>query len=151
VYSAEDHTRYYRMDYIRFYHLRSYDRINAPLGFIKEAETNSTVKFHEAQIALSRQWVAGDLLTTQKEVVVVIPQDEPPQPGDKPVTTKTERVPIPVDDNAAREVVERFEDGAKTLRSDADVADTVAQHMLSDRTSLLEEAWLGTQEEELNA
>lgn len=158
----------FRMDYIRFYHLRSYDRINAPegiscsfyfdfmfiqynLGFIKQMEQNSGVKFHEAQVALSRQWVAGDSLTTQKEIVVVIPQEEHLLPAGKPQGAATEKIPIPVDDQAARRVVARFEAGATNLRSDDVVSDTVSQHMLADRTSLFDEAWLGTEQEELNA
>ncbi|KAF9557909.1 phospholipase D/nuclease [Agrocybe pediades] len=142
---------YEPMDYIRFYHLRSYDRINAPLGFIRQMEERSGVKFHEAQIALARQWVSGDDHTTQKDVVVVIPEEDSLVPSDKPKTQRTETVPIPTDDNAAREVVARFERGAEGLRSDEAVADTVAQHMLADKTSLLDEKWLGSEEEELNA
>jgi len=121
------------------------------LGFIKQMEQNSGVKFHEAQVALSRQWVAGDTLTTQKEIVVVIPQEESLLPADKPQGAATEKVPIPVDDAAARQVVEKFEAGARNLRSDENVSDTVSQHMLADKTSLFDEAWLGTEEEELNA
>ncbi|KDR66935.1 hypothetical protein GALMADRAFT_258822 [Galerina marginata CBS 339.88] len=139
------------MDYLRFYHLRSYDRLNAPKGFIRQMEDNSGVKFHEAQVALSRQWVAGDELTTQKEIILVIPQEESLVPADKSKAQTTEKVPIPVDDNAAREVVERFQNGASNLRSDEPVADTVSQHMLADKTSLFDEEWLGTEEEELNA
>jgi len=114
-------------------------------------EERSGVKFHEAQIALARQWVSGDEHTTQKDVVVVIPEEESLVPADKSKGQKTETVPIPTDDNAAREVVARFERGAADLRSDEPVADTVSQHMLADKTSLLEEKWLGTEEEELNA
>jgi len=112
-------------------------------------EQNSGVTFHEAQVALSRQWVADDTLTTQKEVVIVIPQEESLLPAGSPAVT--EKVPIPVDDVAARQVVERFERGAINVRSDENVSDTVSQHMLADKTSLFDEAWLGTEEEELNA
>jgi phospholipase D1/2 len=141
------------MDYIRFYHLRAYDRINAPIGFIKQMEEISNVKFSQAQVALARQWVAGDELTTQKEITLVVPQEESMVPADKSKgkAELTEKVPIPADDNAAREVVERFESGANNLRSDEPVADTVAQHMLADKTSLFDEVWLGSEEEELNA
>ncbi|CAA7264463.1 unnamed protein product [Cyclocybe aegerita] len=149
IYEAIRKAGYEPMDYIRFYHLRSYDRINAPKGFIQQMERNSGVTFHEAQVALSRQWVAGDQLTTQKEIILSIPQEEGLVPADKPPVT--EKVPIPVDDNAAREVVARFERGAQGLRSDDQVSDTVSQHMLDDRTSLFDETWLGTEEEELNA
>jgi len=64
---------------------------------------------------------------------------------------KTIKVPIPVDSEAARQVVVNFQNGALGVRSDDPVADNVAQHRLDDKTSLLEEKWLGTEEEELNA
>jgi len=56
-----------------------------------------------------------------------------------------------VDGEAARRVVTNFQNGAFGVRSDDPVADTVAQHRLQDNTSLLQEKWLGTEEEELNA
>ena len=125
-------------------------------GFIKQMERNSSVKFSEAQVALARQWVAGDLLTTQREIVLSLPREEEGletttekgKEKDKPTTFK---VPIPVDDEAARRVVINFQNGAQGLRSDDPVADSVAQHRLQDKTSLLDEKWLGTEEEELNA
>lgn len=47
-----------RSDYIRFYHLRSYDRINGPYNsFIKKMEEKSGVTFHQAQVALARKWI----------------------------------------------------------------------------------------------
>ncbi|KAH7100350.1 phospholipase D/nuclease [Auriculariales sp. MPI-PUGE-AT-0066] len=46
------------LDYIRFFHLRSYDRINAPYPtFVQQMEERSGVSFHQAQIALARRWV----------------------------------------------------------------------------------------------
>lgn len=115
-------------------------------------EQNSQVKFYEAQIALSREWVAGDDLTTQKQVVVVIPQEDSLVPADqKKKEQATVKVDIPVNDEAARETVERFEKGAVGVRSDDAVSDTVSQHMLADKNSLFDEAWLGTEEEELDA
>lgn len=121
-------------------------------------EQNSGVRFSEAQVALARQWVAGDVLTTQKEVTISVPRGEEglvitgttdkEKDKNKPATLK---VPIPVDDQAARHVVEKFQNGAYGVRSDDAVADNVVQHMLRDSTSLLQEKWLGTEEEELNA
>lgn len=64
---------------------------------------------------------------------------------------KIESIRIPPTEEEARQIVKRFEHGADTLRGDEDVADSVAQHMLHDRTSLLEEKWLGSEEEELQA
>jgi phospholipase D1/2 len=123
-------------------------------GFIKQMERNSSVKFSEAQVALARQWVAGDMLTTQKEIILSLPREEEgletnTEKGKE--KDKTIKVPIPVDDEAARHVVINFQNGAQGVRSDESVADNVAQHRLQDKTSLLDEKWLGTEEEELNA
>ena len=114
-------------------------------------EQNSNVKFSEAQVALARQWVGGDELTLQKEVTLVVPQEESLVPADKSKPQATEKVPIPADENAARQVIETFQSGADNLRSDDPVSDNVAQHMLADKTSLFDEQWLGTPEEELKA
>ncbi|KAF8057468.1 hypothetical protein FPV67DRAFT_564190 [Lyophyllum atratum] len=144
---------YEPMDYIRFYHLRSYDRINAPLAsFINKMEENSGVTFHQAQVALARQWIGQDPESAQKEVTLTIPTatTEGLVVSDK-TPPKTETVPIPESADEAAEVVRKFEAGAEGLRGDEEVSDTVAQHMLSDRTGLGEERWLGTEEEELNA
>ncbi|KAG6828047.1 hypothetical protein H0H92_009547 [Tricholoma furcatifolium] len=127
--------------------------INAPMGsFIKKMEANSGVTFHQAQVALARQWIGMDPENTQTEVTLSIP--EPTKEGlvlsDK-TPTRTETVPIPQSTEEARAIVERFESGALGIRGDEDVSDTVAQHMLCDRTSLQEELWLGTEEEELEA
>jgi phospholipase D1/2 len=115
-------------------------------------EANSGVKFHEAQVALARQWIGQDPTSDQKEVTLSLPQatKEGLVVSDK-TPAKTETVPIPESADAARKVVERFERGSDAIRGDEDVADSVAQHMLHDRTSLLEEKWLGSPEEELNA
>ncbi|KAK7028554.1 phospholipase [Favolaschia claudopus] len=144
---------YEPMDYIRFYHLRSYDRINAPLSsYIQKIENKSGVKYLQAQVALARQWIGTDLAGDQKEVTLQVPvattegivvsDKNPPKP---------ESYPIPESADAAREIIERFEAAAKSIRGDEPVADNVAQHMLSDRTSLLEEQWLGTEQEELDS
>jgi phospholipase D1/2 len=122
-------------------------------------ERNSSVKFSEAQVALARQWVAGDMLTTQREIVLSLPREEEgletsnttEKGKEKDSKVTTFKVPIPVDSEAARHVVMNFQNGARGLRSDDPVADNVAQHRLQDHTSLLEEKWLGTEEEELNA
>lgn len=152
IYEAIRAAGYEPMDYIRFYHLRAYDRINAPKGFINQMEQNSGVSFNQAQVALAREWVAGDDLTTQTDIIVTIPQQEEGLVNTNTKSqAKTEKVPIPTNDQEARETVARFERGAQGLRSDESVSDSVVQHMLADKTSLLDEVWLGTEEEELNA
>ncbi|KAF6747521.1 phospholipase D [Ephemerocybe angulata] len=149
---------YEPMDFIRFYHLRAYDRINSPAGFIKQIEDNSNVKFHEAQVAHARQYMSGDQYTyyaedeAYKVVTVTIPQEttEGIVESDKSAP-KVEAVPVPKTDEEAKAIVEKFEHGADNLRRDADVSDSVAQHLLDDTTTLLDEQWLGTPDEELNA
>lgn len=124
-------------------------------SLIAKMEAASNVKFHEAQIALARQWVgdqadAGDWPI--KEVFVKLPQ--PSGEGiveTKQTNAKQDKVQLPDSEEDARQTIARFESGAADLRSDEPVADTVSQHMLNDNTSLLDEKWLGTEEEERDA
>ncbi|THH27911.1 hypothetical protein EUX98_g6279 [Antrodiella citrinella] len=147
-------------DYIRFYHLRAYDRINAPYNsFIKQMEDYSGVKFQEAQVALARQWVGKlDGPDTPQDVTVVYPSDAAyndkavlqgsSEKKENKVEPKKETFKLPATEDEARDVIVQFESGARNLRSDEPVSDNVVQHMLNDRTSLLEEKWLGTDDEE---
>lgn len=120
-------------------------------------ELNSGVKFHEAQVALARQWISGDTLTEQKEVTLTLP---PPSTGegivisDKTPAKTTETIKIPETEEEAQRIVARFERGADSIRGDEDVADNVAQHMLRDGSGtqgLAAERWLGSEEEEVAA
>jgi hypothetical protein len=150
--------RIYRMDYIRFYHLRAYDRIHAPYqSLIKKMTDNSGVRFHEAMVALSRQWIGeavpeeGQKIPT--EVTVSLP--EPTSAGivvsNNATEVKKETVRIPATEDEARQIIERFEHGAADFHEEREVADNVAQHMLEDHTALNQEKWMGTEEEELQA
>ncbi|KAI0804784.1 phospholipase D [Irpex lacteus] len=147
---------YEPLDYIRFYHLRAYDRINAPYqSYISRMEENSGVKFQQALVALARQWVgkAPDGDADQTSVTIVVP-DETNAGATLEGTKnqlKTETYPLPRSVEEARDIIERFQHGADDLRSDEDVSDNVVQHMLNDRTTLSDEKWLGTEEEERNA
>jgi phospholipase D1/2 len=119
-------------------------------------EANSGVKFREAQIALARQWI-GDQSDAGGEppiTEVFVKLAQPTAEGiveTKATETKVEKVPVPESEEKARETIERFEHGADSVRSDEEVADTVSQHMLADRTGLLDEKWLGTEQEERDA
>ncbi|KAG8819161.1 hypothetical protein FRC17_010583 [Serendipita sp. 399] len=139
-------------DYIRFYHLRSYDRINAPWPtFIKHMEEQSGVTFHQAQVALAKQWIGvseiwqQDTVSIKQPVVtkegIVVPENE----------TETEEIPLPATVEEATATIEKFQNGAKGLRDDRQVSDSVAHHALINDTRLLDEKWLGTEEEELAA
>ncbi|EKM50988.1 uncharacterized protein PHACADRAFT_151417 [Phanerochaete carnosa HHB-10118-sp] len=157
IYEEIRRAGYEPMDYIRFYHLRAYDRINAPYpSFIKKMEEASGVKFQQAMVALARQWVgqSEDGAPQQQSVTIVLPDEtlgsSASVEGNKNAL-KSETYPLPQSAAEAREIIERFEHGADGLRSDEDVSDNVVQHMLSDKTNLLDEKWLGSEEEEKNA
>lgn len=116
-------------------------------------EQVSGVTFHEAQIALARQWVGKNYFgkDVPHEVYVKIPQES--KAGltvEDESSMKKDKVPLPQSVEAARQVIARFETGARNLRSDDAVADSVSHHALQGRRSLLDEPWLGTEEEELN-
>jgi len=143
------------MDYIRFYHLRAYDRINAPINtFIKQMEETSNTTFHQAQIAQARLWIGDDGFWHQEKVQIKAPE---PNAGldqggmgvtekGKEVQKTVEAVDMPATTDEAREIVKRFEAGA--ARGDEGVADTVGQHAFMDGTGLKDERWLGTEQEE---
>ncbi len=114
-------------------------------------EDQSGVKFHEAQVAMAREWIGNPFegVSTQQTVSIKVPEENVEGAViTKDTKTKSEDVPLPQSDEEARLVVKRFEEGANGLRGDEDVSDIVSQHMLSDKTSLLEETWLGTEDEE---
>jgi phospholipase D1/2 len=160
-------------DYIRFYHLRVFDRLNAPIGghssfsldhtshvrikgtLIAQMEEKSGVKFGQAQAALARQWV-GDSADRDMPSEMTIKLPEPTSEGivlSEKTEVKTEKYPLPVSLNEAVTMIERFEYSATALvgtRYSA-VADTVGQHALQDETRLVDEQWLGSKEEELNS
>ncbi|KIL00158.1 hypothetical protein PAXRUDRAFT_821948 [Paxillus rubicundulus Ve08.2h10] len=146
---------YEPLDYIRFFHLRSYDRINAPLKtLIAQMEQNSGVTFHEAQIAQARQWLGRNHLgqDVPREVFVKIPQEttEGLVVSDQ-TPMKQEKIPLPESYDAARQIVAQFESGSDAIRGDEMVADSVSQHALQDETDLRDELWMGSEAEELNS
>ncbi|KAF8802982.1 phospholipase D/nuclease [Phlegmacium glaucopus] len=152
-------SKYEPTDYIRFYHLRTYDRINAPKGIIEMVEKNSGVTFPEAQVSLARQWAAGDTITVQKEVVLGVPQKEDvfwfgkddEKVNDEKQKPATITAPIPEDEQAAVQVLQAFQNGSYGLQGNQAISDSVAQHRLSTNSSLLDEPWLGSEQEELDS
>ncbi|KAH9974594.1 hypothetical protein BGW80DRAFT_1436752 [Lactifluus volemus] len=141
-------------DYIRFYNLRVYDRIPAPMNtLIAPTETKSGVKFGQAQAALARQWVYdsvdGEHMPT--EVTIKIPSEG--LSLTEKTAVKTEKYRIPASHDEAVAIIEKFEHGASALGGTkyAAVSATVGQHALQVETRLADEQWFGTKEEELDA
>ncbi|KDQ10873.1 hypothetical protein BOTBODRAFT_35827 [Botryobasidium botryosum FD-172 SS1] len=137
------------MDYLRFYHLRTYDRINGPPSLIQQMEKRSGVKFHEAQVALSREWLGPSEINHgrwhQEKVSVKIPQETAALGGD-PGKATVESFDFPPTVEKAREIIAKFEKGAP--RDDKIVSDNVGHHAQMNQTGLLSERWLGSSEEE---
>ncbi|CAE6488459.1 unnamed protein product [Rhizoctonia solani] len=154
IYEEIRRAGYEPRDYIRFYHLRTYDRINSPASFIREMEQNSNVTFHQAQVAQARLWIGDDGYWHQEKVEI-----RAPEPGagmdnsglgvtekGKEAQKTVEAVSMPATAQEAEEIIARFQNGA--TRRDEAVADTVGQHSLMDRTKLADEQWLGSEQEE---
>lgn len=122
---------------------------------MKNIEERSGIKFHELNVALARLWIGhGEGPEDPKQVSVSIPTGkalaEQSTSGKKP-EMKTETYPLPATIDEAKEMIDRWRRAAHELRSDERVSDNVVQHMLRDSTSLEDEQWLGTEEEELQA
>ncbi|PVG02432.1 phospholipase D/nuclease [Serendipita vermifera] len=117
-------------DYVRFFHLRSYDRINAPWpSFIQEIEQN---RWTQAKVVIKQPDSTREDLVEEKELNV--------EPVDCPDTVEE-----------ALEIIKKFEAGVIRARDDFRVSDSIAYRALTNETSLLEEKWLGTDEEEYNS
>ncbi|KAF9076259.1 hypothetical protein BDP27DRAFT_1398485 [Rhodocollybia butyracea] len=150
IYEVVRKAGYEPMEYIRFYHLRAYDRINAPQpSYLERIQEQSGTSFHQAQVALARQWLgdSGPAKVTIKSPEVskegvVITEKTP---------VKEEAIDVPATEEEAREIIAKYERAAEAVRGDEKVADNVVQHMLEDKTDLLQEKWLGSEQEELDA
>ncbi|CDZ98423.1 Phospholipase D1 [Phaffia rhodozyma] len=141
-------------EYIRWYNLRCYDRINAPKSYLEKMEKDSGVSYFEAQIALAKIWVGSDDIGDKQtdEVNIKIPMDESGEvdqleSADTGKTVQGVKMPKTVEE--AQAVIDRFEKAAPY--NDDQVEDNVGQHALNSKDGLLSTSWTGTQEEELEA
>jgi phospholipase D1/2 len=121
-------------------------------SYIQKAEEISGVKFLQAQVALAKQWV-GDTPTggqkhEQKTAAIKVPQPSTEGVTQSQESQKIEEVPLPATEAEAKDIIARFEAGAKQLRGDDQVADNIGQHAMLDKTNLMDEQWLGTEQEE---
>ncbi|WWD04171.1 hypothetical protein V865_002237 [Kwoniella europaea PYCC6329] len=138
------------MQYISFWNLRSYDRINNPKAAIKRMEERSGISFHEAQVALAKVYVGSEDVAGGQDETVNIEQphdqtDGVDQINKKDTVQKAIKLPKTIDE--AKQIIERFQNGRSN--DDKHVSDNVGQHALQDTTSLVDEQWDGTEEEEL--
>jgi len=113
-------------------------------------EQKSGVTFHQAQIALARQWLGTPDVWVQSTVAIKMPDPTTEGIVIEKTKTKVEEMEYPKTEEDARQIIEKFEAGAIGERSDDSVSDSVAHHALMDKTGLQQEKWLGSEQEELN-
>ncbi|EJT48644.1 hypothetical protein A1Q1_02371 [Trichosporon asahii var. asahii CBS 2479] len=140
-------------EYISFWNLRSYDRINAAESVIKAQEEASGVKFHEAQVAMARLYVgeAGDQVDEDEYVYIEKPHDQATAAAEtNKKKTAREAVKIPRTMAEARDIIDRFE--AAGAPQGKPTEDNICQHALrTEGQTLLDEPWNGTEQEERDA
>ncbi|KAJ3852821.1 phospholipase D [Lentinula lateritia] len=140
------------MDYIRFCHLRAYNRINAP--------QHSGVSLHQAQVALVRQWLGSQVTSATDsgpiKVTITVTIKSPQVTKEGVIITekmplKEEAVAVSdTEEEEAKQIIRRFERAAEAVRGDEDVSNNVVQHMLSDKTGLEQYKSLGMGSANLN-
>ncbi|KAI9633008.1 uncharacterized protein MKK02DRAFT_40389 [Dioszegia hungarica] len=139
-------------DYITFWNLRSYDRINNPKTLIKEMEKKSGVSFHQAQVALAKVYVgADDVKGGGDHEVVNIEQPHDSATGADQIGKKDtveKAVPLPATLEEAEELIKRFQAGGGNV--DPKVSDNICQHALQTGKKPIDEHWDGTEQEELD-
>lgn len=136
-------------DYVRWYHLRSYDRINGPYEtFIKEMEEKTGVTFHQAQVALARKWIGKVDPNWGKDETIAVNAPKPTKDGivEEGKASNIDPVKVPETEQEADDILRKFE--AAATRRDDEVSDSVGHHAMKDTTRLQDERWLGNEQEE---
>lgn len=164
-------------EYISFYNLRGYDRINCDKAMIQEMEQKSGVTYHEAQgkfkdtfvalvahsplqsepapVAVARVFLGDQGFAGAKgKVRIHHPLDgntdvQGKADGSSKKGAREEAVSLPQTEDEARELIRRFEEAAP--RSDAEVKDSIASNILAGVGSTKDEVWRGSEEDEKNA
>ncbi|KAL1408303.1 hypothetical protein Q8F55_005109 [Vanrija albida] len=140
-------------DYITFWNLRSFDRINSPAETIKQMEEKSGVTFHEAQVALSRVYVGDPGEDADDDAVVFIEKSHDQlTKGDntnKKGKTAQDAVPLPKTVQDAKDIIHKFE--AAAVNAIAEVPDNICQDALKSGVHVKAEGWAGSEQEELDS
>lgn len=131
-----------------FYNLRSFDRL--PLASARQAEENSGISYHAAQVAAARVYL-GEEGAAKQRIAIKVPAT-PESMLDKDGKTKTvavEEVDMPASIEEAEDIIRRYGEGVP--EESLDVRDSVASCFLHGQPDLREEPWNGTEEEEKRA
>lgn len=138
-------------------------RINGPPSLVSEMQKRSGITYDQAEVALTREWLGRDNETTGERIpdTIAVKAPSAAQSHSLPLSIfgmgpkandhkdSTNEVKVPKTYGEAKDIVTRFENGAP--RKDDMVADTVSQHLQNDITSLSQEQWMGSEQEEVDA
>lgn len=138
-------------EYISFWNLRSFDRINTPWDIIKGMEERSGVTFHEAQVALARINIGerGDIADEDDVVYIEKAHNQKTESDDTNKQGKTAQaaIPLPKTVEEAKAIIERFE--AAAPQDDCLISDNICQNAHMSGRSVADEPWRGAEAEEL--
>jgi len=146
-------------DYIRFYHLRSYDRIANDPDYLERKAKEAGIDYDTAAAALGRVALGPDAykkeLELNKEVHFTLAKaggEAETFDTDKEQKTRksADEVVIQMPDgyDEAWEQIHKFEKAAKR---DIEIKDSVAHHAMKWAGSLLDEPWGGSEDSERSA
>ncbi|GAA6040745.1 hypothetical protein JCM8097_003276 [Rhodosporidiobolus ruineniae] len=146
-------------DYVEFYNLRSYDRLNNDPDRLRKMAERSGISFEQAQAALARVYLGKDALESEldknKEVTFVVPREggevdslDAKEASKAENANPTIKLPLPRSYDEACEIVRRFQEADEVREQ---ISDSVAHHAMAGQGSLLDEPWTGTEESERNA
>ncbi|KIM27084.1 hypothetical protein M408DRAFT_71698 [Serendipita vermifera MAFF 305830] len=129
-------------NYITFYHLRSYDRINGATSRLQKIIMQSGVSYEQAQGALARIWLGDD---GPKQAEGNSSGQNIVKASDTGKDGNRASLPIPPTVASAMEILNKFQ--AASTAEDKAVTDSVAGHALQEKFPLGNEQWAGTDAE----
>ncbi|KAK0566182.1 hypothetical protein OC844_000851 [Tilletia horrida] len=134
-------------EYISFFNLRGYDRINNDQAMLAEMEQRSGISFHQVQVALARIY-AGDGYKPGQKIKIKNPATdvEKTDENGKKLPIVVAEVELPATVEEAEDLIRRFQDAAP--RDDREVRDSVAHCLLHGQPSIVDEVWKGSAEHE---
>jgi len=97
-------------EYISFYHLRGYDRLNNDPEMIKKMEETSGVTYHQAEVASARLFLGDQGYVSGQKVAIKVPVQggEELDSEGKKKPPKVEEVVMPSSEEEAREIINKF-------------------------------------------
>lgn len=163
-------------EYISFYHLRGYDRLNNDPEMIKKMEETSGVTYHQAEVASARLFLGDQGYVSGQKVAIKVPVQggEELDSEGKKKPPKVEEVVMPSSEEEAREIINKFREQLSVgrvlwsiaisnqsspyspvsfaeqaaPRDDYNVRDSISSNILHGQPDTKDEPWYGSEESE---